>query len=429
MKTQNSAQQIINRNVQWLLESNYELFWMEFIDNLSNIRFFQYRCERGFKIGFKHGKCAAQYTNDEVQRMREKNDARLYKAGKLNLMGFVRDIDNIESQQHPNKNGILVNAVWENGQFGHFILVGGNYLNDQINGRLMFRQIHKAYQNSDLFCGCIDLGFNIKKDPISLSARPVLDGFGQYLLRKWGKHVHQLSDDYTKQALLDTDRRLREQHYPDILNIDALQILNTLKTTEQQLWSEATISAYLTPEDYKKLQRSMEIFFKWLDTKIEESQNCTVHNSDHLSQLHTSEQLNSDESQQETVDGSDHLSLPHTSEQYAGGEAQEKKYSFDARKIADIYDFCVSTNVLQKNSVSNVDFINAVNTANFKTIYQHAIQQQSISRLKYIICTLSKFITGNNWYRNAARSIGTEPTKCSGINVPYQWKQQADAIR
>jgi hypothetical protein len=105
------------------------------------------------------------------------------------------------------------------------------------------------------------------------------------------------------------------------------------------------------------------------------------------------------------------------------------RYSFSTSKITEIYNFCTDTEVLQNAVISNVDFINAVNVANFKAIYDHAQQRKSKSKCKYIIFILNKFVTGDGWYLNTARSINTEPTKCSGINVPPEWKKRADAIK
>ncbi|MFZ4799798.1 MAG: hypothetical protein ACOYMA_20065 [Bacteroidia bacterium] len=49
--------------------------------------------------------------------------------------------------------------------------------------------------------------------------------------------------------------------------------------------------------------------------------------------------------------------------------------------------------------------------------------------MKYIIYILSKFITVDGWYLNTAHSINTEPSKCSGINAPSNWKNKANAIK
>ena len=83
---------------------------------------------------------------------------------------------------------------------------------------------------------------------------------------------------------------------------------------------------------------------------------------------------------------------------------------------------------MDKDVISNVDFINSVSEANFRSIYDHAVIKKSKHKTKYIICILSKF-TGNEWYLKAAHSIDTEPNKCSGATVPYDWKKKAGEIR
>jgi hypothetical protein len=108
---------------------------------------------------------------------------------------------------------------------------------------------------------------------------------------------------------------------------------------------------------------------------------------------------------------------------------KNQQYTFDTVKITNIYNFCINTGVLINTVISNVDFINAVNTANFKTIYAHAEQQESKGKCKYIIFILSKFIAGDGWYLKTAHSINTEPCKCSGINVPSGWKKKANTIK
>jgi hypothetical protein len=108
--------------------------------------------------------------------------------------------------------------------------------------------------------------------------------------------------------------------------------------------------------------------------------------------------------------------------------SKPQQYAFDPAKITAVYNFCIETNVLS-NTISNVAFINAVNSANFKTIHDNAEQQRSKSKCKYIIFILSKFVAGNDWYLTTAHSINTEPNRCSGITVPLDWKNRADALK
>ena len=100
----------------------------------------------------------------------------------------------------------------------------------------------------------------------------------------------------------------------------------------------------------------------------------------------------------------------------------------EIEKITKIYNFCIDTGVIS-NSISNVNFINAVNNANFKNVFANAEQRNAKSKCKYIIYVLSSAVSAENWYQNTARSINTEPNKCSGINVPSDWKRQAKALK
>jgi hypothetical protein len=105
-----------------------------------------------------------------------------------------------------------------------------------------------------------------------------------------------------------------------------------------------------------------------------------------------------------------------------------KQYTLDIEKITKVYNFCVNTEVIDGTIISNVDFINAVNNADFRVIYTHAEQQKTKGKCKYIIYVLSKFVN-DKWYLNTARSIDIEPNRCSGINVPLDWRKKANAIR
>ncbi|MDR1583237.1 MAG: hypothetical protein LBS55_08280 [Prevotellaceae bacterium] len=106
-----------------------------------------------------------------------------------------------------------------------------------------------------------------------------------------------------------------------------------------------------------------------------------------------------------------------------------KQYTFDPSEITTVYDFCIDTGVLKSDVISLGNFISAVDSANFKDIYEHAKQQKAQCKCKYTIFVLSKFVTGEDWYLNTAHSIDTEPNRCSGINVPLGWKKNADKIK
>ena len=104
-----------------------------------------------------------------------------------------------------------------------------------------------------------------------------------------------------------------------------------------------------------------------------------------------------------------------------------QQYKLDIKKLAKVYTFCIDTGVID-NSISNVDFINAASYADFKQIYANAEQQKSKSKCKYIIFVISKF-AGGEWYLDTTNGIGIKPNKCSGANIPADWKRDADAIK
>jgi hypothetical protein len=110
-------------------------------------------------------------------------------------------------------------------------------------------------------------------------------------------------------------------------------------------------------------------------------------------------------------------------------DGKPQRYTFCTSKITEVYNFCIGTHVLDRTVISEVDFINAVNSADFGTIYGHAEERKRKCKCKYIIFILSKLVTGNGWYLNTAHSINTEPSRCSGITVPEAWKKGAKAIR
>ncbi|GAB6395253.1 MAG: hypothetical protein MdMp024_1565 [Bacteroidales bacterium] len=102
-----------------------------------------------------------------------------------------------------------------------------------------------------------------------------------------------------------------------------------------------------------------------------------------------------------------------------------QQYTVDTGKITAVYDFCIETNVIS-DSISEVDFINAVSKADFKPIYETAKLKH---KCKYIIYVLSFLINNpmrSQWYKDTAHSINTEPNKCSGANVPGDWKKDAN---
>jgi hypothetical protein len=108
---------------------------------------------------------------------------------------------------------------------------------------------------------------------------------------------------------------------------------------------------------------------------------------------------------------------------------KSQRYTFDTAKISAVYDFCIETKVFNSSDVTEVDFIKAVDSADFRSIHAESEKTKGKSRCKYIIYVLSKFISGDNWYLNTAHSINTEPNKCSGITVPSEWKKKVNDIK
>ncbi|MDR1644786.1 MAG: hypothetical protein LBS05_03020 [Tannerellaceae bacterium] len=116
----------------------------------------------------------------------------------------------------------------------------------------------------------------------------------------------------------------------------------------------------------------------------------------------------------------------------AANTGEPQQYTLDMTKISAVYKFCIDTGVLDNAIVSDVKFINAVHEANFREIHAHAASRGMKTKCTYIISVLSKFIPENSrkeWYLKTAHSIGTEPTKCSGANVPSGWRREVDRLK
>lgn len=103
-------------------------------------------------------------------------------------------------------------------------------------------------------------------------------------------------------------------------------------------------------------------------------------------------------------------------------------YIIDEQKALNVYYFCIETNVID-NTITEEMFIEEIKNANFTKIYANSEELNSKSKCKYIIYILSFLVQGKSWYQNAAHSINTEPNKCSGINVPYNWKEAANKLK
>lgn len=99
------------------------------------------------------------------------------------------------------------------------------------------------------------------------------------------------------------------------------------------------------------------------------------------------------------------------------------KYSYDERKILDIYRFCNG----KVFNISFADFTAAVENADFSKIYS----SDNLLKNKFIysISVIKDCVNSVEWYKKAANSIGEEPTSCSKKSVPKDWKEAINAIR
>ena len=110
--------------------------------------------------------------------------------------------------------------------------------------------------------------------------------------------------------------------------------------------------------------------------------------------------------------------------------AECSKYKFDISKIEQVYHFCIETEVID-GKITNMDFLNAVNNVDFKVIQANAEQKNAKGKSMYIIFILSHHIKekASEWYQKTACSINTEPSRCSGMGVPSDWKRKANTLK
>jgi len=318
----------------------------------------------------------AKYSNDEVLLMRENNAHELYKS----LYDFNSKT-----------------CVWENGKYGHFVQFEGTSLTEKHGEGIRFVQLHKCIDRiSD------DLYFLLRRT----NNKIIISGFGECVLRYWGNDLTALCTEYTRIKYNEIADQWKMDNYPNLIDCKIeLKLYNELKKTEKEKWEKSTIHEFFTQSDNEKLNQCVDVYFKWLDELINE---IARKQSEHTKEAH------------QTKIGNDKESI---------WKAQQNRFSFRAATIERIYDFCIDSKVLESDIISKIDFINAVNEANFKAIHNHASQKKSKSKCKYIIYALSKFVVGEGWYLETAHSIDTEPNKCSGITVPIKWKDKADAIK
>lgn len=97
-------------------------------------------------------------------------------------------------------------------------------------------------------------------------------------------------------------------------------------------------------------------------------------------------------------------------------------FEYDVNMITKIYEYCKGDTF----SVSFDTFVNAVAKADFSTIYEANTTKRA--KCAYLISVIKGFVFGKDWYIEAAHSINTEPTKCSGMKVPTTWKNELKRI-
>lgn len=100
----------------------------------------------------------------------------------------------------------------------------------------------------------------------------------------------------------------------------------------------------------------------------------------------------------------------------------KKETTYDVLAITKIYDYCKGNTF----SVSFKVFVDAVTNADFSIVYK--ADGTITSKCAYLISVIKKFVYSKDWYKNAAHSINTEPTRCSGMKVPPDWKDDLQMI-
>lgn len=104
-------------------------------------------------------------------------------------------------------------------------------------------------------------------------------------------------------------------------------------------------------------------------------------------------------------------------------------YKYNESEMTKVYDFCKNTSVF---SLSCVKFLNAIQEADFKDIFNH--KKTTKSKLQYIIYIInlmrdsSGMYIPDKWYDDAVKSIGKKKGACSGANVGTradEWKKKA----
>ena len=324
----------------------------------------------------------AKYTKEEIKQMRTNNDSRMYK----------RPSDVITSY----------GCVWENGKYGYFtpfVPTGTGLdfapppLGKYNDGKgLRFAQVHRNGNDYLPFCQNNNI---------------VLSGFGEYVLRNWGKDLTDLFEEYTGIKYNEIVDQWKKDNYPNPIDEDTeLKLLSKLKEAEKNKWEKSTIHEFFTQSDNEKLNQCMDAYFKWFDELVNDIARKQYEQTNKTEQPKT---INDEESE---------------------GKAQQNQFSLNAAIIERIYNFCISTKVLDRDEISNIDFINAVHSANFKELFDADGTKKS--KLAYIIYVLSHHVVGRDWYYTASASIGKTTSRCSGANVADDdgsWKKEANKLK
>lgn len=98
-------------------------------------------------------------------------------------------------------------------------------------------------------------------------------------------------------------------------------------------------------------------------------------------------------------------------------------YKYNEEKISQIYNFCNE----DAFAIEFNEFIKAISTTDFSTIYNSPSTKKA--KLAYSISIIKDFVNSTIWYKKAAESIGSSPTKCSGANVKSWSDKINDAIK
>lgn len=93
-------------------------------------------------------------------------------------------------------------------------------------------------------------------------------------------------------------------------------------------------------------------------------------------------------------------------------------------KLNDIYLFCIDEKIFTE--VELHEFHECISKIDFSKLFMEKVLLRS--KFKYIIFRLNLIINDSLWYKNAAKSIEVEPNKCSGANVPDEWKEMIDDL-